>query len=128
MPASDVLSVADVADFRALIADLSYPDAYTVSRATVVADNRGGRITTWSTVEAGVCKLNTAGQSTLSSNERVIAERLGWDVVYSVSLPNDTLLTPADRLVVNGRTMEVGGVTKGGAWGLAAIAVVQERG
>ncbi len=125
MPASDVLSATDVLGFRALKSDLSYPDVYTVSRATVVADNRGGRITTWSTVEAGVCKLNTSG---VSPQERVIAERLGWDAVYSVSLPNDTLLTPADRLVVNGRTMEVGGVTKGGAWGLAAIAVVQERG
>jgi head-tail adaptor len=126
MPASDVLSPADVTEFRGLLQDLAWPDPYEILRPI------GGGVdqydvlpTTDAVVEVGMCALSASG---LSPQERVTADRLGWTVPYVVELRIDTLLTPDDRLRIGNRVFEVGGVSKEERWGLAASAVCQEVG
>ena len=126
MPAADVLSAADVAEFGGLLRDLAWPDAYEIKRPGArVSDGRGGFATTEATVEAGPCRLKRGG---IRGDERAAADRLGWTSHYAVDLRRDTLLTPADALTVNGRRFEVGEVLRGGDWDIAARAVVRETG
>ena len=108
-----------------MVEALGFPDSYAVLRETRVSDNRGGTTVTVTSVEAGSCALRTVGNQ---PEERALADRLGWSVPYSVDLPFSTILTPRDDLDINGRTFEVGGVLKGGAWAMTATAIVQEVG
>jgi hypothetical protein len=127
MPASDVLSPAEIVEFRFLFTDLAYPDPYEVLRTVSGGtDDFGNTLpATDAVVEIGACALIGSG---LQPNERVIADRLGWTVSYAVTMPYDTLIEPADRIRVNGRIFEVGGVSKEGQWGIEATAIVQEVG
>jgi hypothetical protein len=127
MPSTDILTAADIDEFRFLVKDLAMPDAYDVLRTVSGGtDEFGGTLpVTDAVVETGMCSLIAGG---LQPSERVVADRLGWEVAYAVELPYDTLLTPEDRIRINGRPFEVGGVSKEGRWGLSAIAVVQELG
>lgn len=122
---SNVLSPQEVDELRALVADLSFPDQYQLERDATVPDGKGGRTATARTVEAGACRLRASGWQ---PNERVAADRLSWTVPLAVDLPPATAATPADRLVVNGRRLEVGAVIRLGAWSLVATAICQERG
>jgi SPP1 family predicted phage head-tail adaptor len=126
MPASDVLSPADITEFRGLLQDLAWPDPYEVLRPTGDVDEFNNTVAgTPAVVEVGMCALSASG---LSPQERVTADKLGWEVPMVVELRYDTLLTPSDRLRVNGRELEVGGVSKEGRWGISASAVVREVG
>jgi hypothetical protein len=126
MPATDVLSAADITEFRGLLADLAWPDPYDVLRPVGGGvDENGIMPTTEAVIETGMCALTASG---LSPQERVIADRLGWTVPYVVELRIDTLLTPECRIRIDNRIFEVGGVSKEERWGLAASAVVQEVG
>jgi hypothetical protein len=103
-----------------------FPDTYEVRRATKVSDNAGGQTETVATVEAGRCLLTPGG---IQPNERVIADRAGYQRPIVVILPFATLLAETDTLVVNGRrTLEVGGVNKAETWGVVARAICEERG
>jgi hypothetical protein len=124
MPASDILSSADVAELRALVQDLSFPDHFEVRRETQTPDNAGGHTTTTTTVAAGPCRLREIG----GGSERLFADRLGWQQPYAVDLPPTLDLKTSDDLLVNGRAMEVGAVVRGGVWALTITAIVQERG
>src|SRR5687768_8283222 len=101
-----VLSAAEVAEFRGLVATLAMPDAFELRRDADVSDNAGGYTTTETTVASGDCRLRAAG----GGAETAIAERLSWAVAYAVDLPYDLDVTPSDRLLVNGRTFEIGAV------------------
>jgi hypothetical protein len=127
MPASDVLSPADITEFRGLLADLAWPDPYDILRSVSGGTDEFGNTlpATDAVVEVGMCALSASG---LSPQERVTVDKLGWEVPYVVELRIDTLLTPSDRLRIDNRMFEVGGVSKEDRWGLAASAVVREVG
>jgi SPP1 family predicted phage head-tail adaptor len=125
MPSTDILTAADIEEFRFLVKDLSFPDTYEVERPVEGSlDDMGQGTTTTATVEVGMCGLRAGG---LRPQEQVIADQLGWAVAYSVDLPMETILTPADRIRINGRRFEVGGVVDEGRWAMNKSAVIQEQ-
>lgn len=120
------VSDAEIAEFRALTAELGFPDTYTITRTTYVSDGAGGQTPTPTTVTEtpGTCSLVAGG---LNPTERVIADRAGYQTPIVVELPYATSLAPKDVLVVNGtRTLKVAGVLKDGDWGITAKAICQE--
>lgn len=118
------LAAADIAGFRALAEELALPDAYTLLRATASSDGMGGQSVTTATVEGGMGLLMPGATR---PEERAIADRLGYQAPYIAILPFATLATPSDRLTIAGRTLEIGGVFKGGEWGVLARLVCEER-
>jgi hypothetical protein len=120
-----VLSSTDISEFRGLVADLAFPDNFTVERDTDVPDGAGGRTTTTATVASGDCRLRAGG---LQGSERAVADRLGWQLAYAVDLHPDVAVLPSDRLVVNGRDLEIGAVIDIGAWAMVKTVVCREVG
>lgn len=120
-----VLTDAEIAEFRGLVETLAMPDSFSIVRDTEVPDGAGGFTTTETTVASGDCRLRAGG---LQPNERALAERLGWVVAYAVDLPYDIIITPSDRLMVNGRTFEVGGVVDSGVWAMTKVVIAREVG
>lgn len=87
-------------------------DSYEVLRDTRTDTDEGGWTNTEAVVGTGACRLRPLGES---AQETIIAERLQWQVAYSIDLPHDASLTPRDRLRVNAtRTFEIGGIAQGG--------------
>lgn len=120
-----VLTAGDITEFRALVEELAFPDAYTLVTDTATPDDEGGWTTVEGTVEGGYCLLTAGG---LNPTERVIADRQGYSAPYVAELPYATLATPVHRLKVGARTFEIGGVLKEAAWGISARLVCEERG
>jgi SPP1 family predicted phage head-tail adaptor len=104
------------------IAEASMRDTCAVVRDTSTADTGGGITTTADTVAVTRCGLSAVS----SSAERAVADRMGWTVAYSIRLPFGTDVTPSDRLVVDGRTYEIGGILTNDRTATAKIAVCQE--
>lgn len=122
---ASVLSDAEVLEFRGLVESLAMPDSYAIVRDTATVDSGGGSTTTEHTVGVGDCRVRALS----GGAERAVADRLGWSMAYAVDLPYDAMLTPADRLLVNGtRVMEVGGIVDIGQWSMVRTAVAQEVG
>ena len=129
MPASDVLTAADVDELRALVEDLAMPDVFRLVRDTRTYDDAGGSTVVTTTVASGPCRLRTSGVAgSGSAIERQIADQRGWVGFYVVDLHPDVTVLASDRLVINGRTFEVGGVVAGGVWSMTTTVVVQEVG
>ena len=124
----DVLGPGVIADLRKVVQDLATPDRYEIRRPEMVDDGVGGLKPTGNilTVESGRCLLAAAGYQ---PDERLIAERLEYRQPYVVrNLPVTTVLTTADTLVVNGRSFQVGGIARGGAWEVSVTAICEEAG
>lgn len=120
-----VLSDSEILEFRSLVENLAMPDTFAIVRDMSVSDSAGGYTTTETTVAAGDCRLRAQN---LQPSERAVADRLGWSVSMAVDLPYDVTVTPSDRLVVNGRTLEIGGVVDAGTWAMTRVAIVREVG
>ena len=124
MPSS-ILSRADIVEFRELVR-LGMFDTCKVESVSVTDDAYGGSTSTDAITALVDCQLE---ERDLRPEERLIADRLGWSVAYAITLPYATVVTPHDRLIVNGeRAFEVGGVAKGGASGIDQTAICQEVG
>jgi hypothetical protein len=116
---------AKIAGYRAKVETKAMPDYFEVRRDVEVSDNAGGQTTTELTVAAGLCKLRAAG---LQPSERATADRLGWMIAYAVDLPYDLPVSPSDRLLVDGRVFEIGGVIDSGLWAMVRVAICREVG
>ncbi len=101
-----MLSATDLAAMRSTV-DASLPDVAQVQRRTLTSDGAGGYTESWNTVATVACRVAPSGQS---PQERVIAERLTATSVWTITLPAETDVRPADRLLVGTRTFEVAGV------------------
>jgi len=119
-----VLSAADIAEFRGLVATLAFPDTFVLLRDTEVSDGAGGRTLSTATVAAGDCRLRAAGTQ---STERTIADQLGWQAAYAVDVSPSVDVRPSDRITVNGRSMEIGAVVDSGTWAMVKTLVCQEQ-
>jgi len=97
----------------------------TLRRTATVANGLGGQTETVSTVETG---LGLFKRGTIRPSERAIADRLGYQTPVVVLLPYDSVATPKDDIVIAGRTLEIGGVFKGGVWGVLTTLICEERG
>jgi len=118
-----VLSAADIAEFRGLVATLAFPDTFVLVRDTEVSDGAGGRTLSTATIAAGDCRLRATGSGT----ERTIAEQLGWQAAYAVDVSPAVDVRPSDRITVNGRALEIGAVVDSGAWSMVKTLVCQEQ-
>ncbi len=116
---------AAIARTRPIFERLMCVDASRLQRPTEVEDGRGGRTTTWVTIESGMGLLQRGG---LRGETNAVAERLGWSSHYDIDLPIDTIATAKDRIVIAGRTFVVGEIVKADVIELKATAVSQEHG
>lgn len=124
MPADEVLSPAEVAELRALVEDLGFPDTYEVLRPTRTDTEEGGWTIGETVVSTGICRLRPVGES---AEERIIVEQMISETAYSLDFAYAVDLTRADRVRVNAtRTFEVVDVVRGGNWGFWATAVCKE--
>ena len=120
-----LFSPSDVADFQALVDDLAFHDTYVIRRAvTGERDAQNNRVQTDQTVEAGTCNLRTVQRD---ARERPVADALSYVAAYAIDLPHDTMATADDRIVINGRTFDVGGVMIRHGLATHATAICEER-
>lgn len=101
-----MLSAEELAVIRGDVLELQ-PDTAQVQRRTLAPDGAGGHTESWSTVATVACRVAPSGQS---PQEQVIAERLTATSIWTITLPAETDIQPADRLLVDARTFEVVGV------------------
>lgn len=119
------VSPALIGQLRTLTNGLALPDAYQLRRViTSVPDGLGGQTETVVVVEAGMGLLK---RGTVRPSEREIADRLGYQTPLVVLLPYTSVATPADTLVIAGRTLQIGGAFRGGAWGVLTTLICEER-
>lgn len=122
---SGVLSNQQIADLLNLVTGTAMPDTCSIV-GNVLVDNGEGGFSSTTVVEATVaCRLRGTA---LQPSERVNAERLGWNISYTVDLPVSVTVTPSHQIIVNGRTFEVTGVIKEEDWSIKQVAVVKEVG
>lgn len=101
-----MLTADELAAMRAT-AEGVLPDTAQVQRRTLTPDGAGGHAESWNTVAIVACRIAPSGQSL---QEQVIAERLTATSIWTITLPAETDVQPADRLLVDARTFEVVGV------------------
>jgi len=118
-----LFTAAEVAQART-DATLAMPDSCAIQRVTRTKDGAGGSTTATAIMATVPCRLRPAG----GGDERTIADALQWVVAYTVSLPWGTDLRPADTLLIAGRTFQIGGVLRGGAYSKDYRAVCKEVG
>lgn len=129
MPDQDITEA--VAEARDLLRADFRPDVFEVIRTTSVDDGVGGILPGAPvTVMTGPCTLRIAGTGGAgqAGQERAIADKMGWATAYAVDLDPDVIVSPSDSLIVNGRTMQIGGVARGGIWAVEQTIICQERG
>lgn len=87
-------------------ATAALPDTAAVWRLSASSDGRGGWVQAYALSASAVpCRLAaTAGRN---DAEQVIANRLGTNAPYVVTLAHDVDVRQTDRLVINGLTLEV---------------------
>lgn len=111
-----------LADIRPLVATEIWPNIYRIIEAETIDDNAGGWTSTPVVIEAGPCWLHPDA----GGRESEVAARLGYTTPYTVDLDITTRLTPAHTLEVDGRTFQVGSVSREQRYGPWAVAIVQE--
>ncbi len=81
----------------------------TIMRKTLVANGIGGQTVSEASAGTVMCRVAPSGQS---PQERAIAERLGLLMPFTVVVPNGTVVSEKDAIVVAGRRFEVKGVIR----------------
>lgn len=98
-------NAADLAQMRAE-SDLALTDTCTIRRYTSVSDSEGGATDTWVDNATSVpCRVSPVGQA-----ERIIGQRLAAESQWIVRFTATRDITVRDRIVWDGRTLEVTGV------------------
>jgi SPP1 family predicted phage head-tail adaptor len=106
-----VLTAAELASMQEAIGDL-LPDTCDLLTSSYAADGQGGGTTTWGTVTASVaCRLDY-----VRGNERTAAGALQPFTGYVLTLPHDTTVTSAYRVVHNSITYTIQSVSSGTSW------------
>lgn len=107
---------SDLAAMRAQALELM-PDTAVIVRPTYGADGQGGRTETGTTTVATVaCRLMPATQN---QRERQLAERIGSDFDWLITLPYGSDVRAADRLTIGTRSFEVVGMMTPHSWDTA---------
>lgn len=99
-----MISDSELEAMRATL-DGSLPDSCQVRRATLASDGAGNLVPTWATVATVACRKSPTGNT---PTERAVADRMGSQVLWTVTLPAETDVRPSDRLqIVGGDLLEV---------------------
>jgi len=105
------LTTAELASMQDAIDGL-LPDTATLLTSTYAADGQGGGTLTWGTAETGVaCRLDY-----VRGNERTSSGALQPFTGYVMTLPHDTTITSAYRVVHSAITYSVQTVSSAKSW------------
>lgn len=110
---------------RRVTEDVAFVDTCTITTpGLATSDGAGGTLTGTPTFITSRCRLREVGSGT----ERAIADKAGFQQPYAIDLPVAVTVSTAATITVDGREMEVGGVSKAGAWARKQTAIVRQRG
>jgi SPP1 family predicted phage head-tail adaptor len=115
-----MLTTAEITAMRAT-ADTALPDVATVQRATTVSDGGGGTTTSWADVATVACRIAPAGGGEGATGGRIVDESTAI-----VTLPADTDVVEADRLLIAGTVYDVTLVKQREAWEISRRAEAKE--
>jgi head-tail adaptor len=102
-----MLTASDLSFFQGVQNEI-LPSTLNVISYTETSDGMGGFTSASSSGSAMGRIGGTAGQD---GNEQAIAERLGVDKPYFITLPFGTVISEANRITIGSRTFEVVAVT-----------------
>lgn len=114
-------SVGQVERMRATAAG-ALPDTATVRRLTRVPSGGGGYTDSWVDVATVACRIAPVGGGEGATVGDAVSDR----TTHVVTLPALTDVAEADRLVVDGQTLEVTLAKKRGTWELSRRCEVVE--
>ena len=115
-----ILCDSDLAFFRSA-QEAAMPDTLNVVSYTLTSDNMGG----FTAASSAGSASGRIGSTSWQSDERVLAERLGVDKPYFITLPYGTAITEKNRITYNSRTFEVISVSQG-SYGTATRCICRE--
>jgi len=116
---SSTLTSAEIAQMRADVEDIALPDTCNILSGTQTFDGQGGGTVTWGTTTAGVkCRLDYTSAAFQGGMEAVFGAALKPFAGYYLTVPYNTSLTTANRVVHGTITYNVSEVTSGKSWSL----------
>lgn len=125
------LDSAELSQARADLEDLLADEA-SIERATKTPKEGGGRDVSWAELASVPCNIAplaggevaTMGQS---GNSGTAGDRIDDRTTHVLTVPFETDITEADRVVVSGATYEVTLVRKRGSWELVRRVELKEE-
>jgi len=106
-----MLTSAELTSMRDAIDDL-LPDLCDLLTSTYAADGQGGGTVTWATASANVaCRLDY-----VNGNERTVGGALQAFTGYVLTLPHDTTITSAYRVLHSAVTYSIQSVSRATSW------------
>ncbi len=116
-----MLSAVELTAARATQA-LTMTNTATIQRPTHASDGMGGTRTTWATVGTTACRTTAAG----AQDSQLVAGQLRERASWRVTAPALTDIRTTDRLVIDGRTLEVVGVSAPATYETARVCICAE--
>ncbi len=111
---SSTLTSAELAQMRTDLEDVMLPDTCTILSGTQTVDGQGGGTLTWGTTTTGVkCRVDF-----LSGDEAVFGGQLKPFVGFNLTVPHNTTLTTANRVIHGTITYNVSEIDTGKSWAL----------
>ena len=98
-----ILSLGSQATIDRLLAG-QMADVCTVQRQATQRGVSGAQVTAWGTTAVVPCKVATPGRAPV---ENVAGARYGPQADYEITVPRDTDIRSTDRILVNGRALDV---------------------
>lgn len=99
-----MLSTAEIQAMRGVL-NQTLPDSGTIYRRdAITSDGMGGFTDEWSASGTVECRISPIGRT---PTEQIIAEQLQSVSLWTVTLPAETEIGPADRIQSSGRVLEV---------------------
>jgi hypothetical protein len=125
----DILSLAELADIRRTVRDLTMPGTAILLRGTVTPNGIGGHTQTWGTVTVGGTAFIPCRYQPSSATEQAIASRVTAATSWTVVLPALWDVRITDRLYIegDGRLMAVQGVLAPRTWEMQRRVICTEE-
>jgi head-tail adaptor len=94
--------------------NLAMPGTAVIQRATLSANGMGGFTETWAAIGTAIARLYPVPSRAIS--EMVSGEQVISFTRWAVTMPVGTSILAKDRLLISGRTFEVGEVNNSESW------------
>jgi head-tail adaptor len=112
------MSIAtEIAQIRTDIESALLPDTCTIQERTLVSDGQGGNVETWATVDglgSVACRLDS--KLRIDNKEAVAGGAVREFSTWKLTLPQATVITTANRVVVGSQAFNVQAVSTGQSW------------
>jgi len=116
-----MFSNAELTSMRATLAELM-PDSCAILSVTNTPDGQGGQTQTWGTVTASVqCRLDP-----FRGKEVMVGDARQPFNGYVLTLPHDTTITAANRVILGTSTYNVTSVDLNKSWAITRRAYVEK--